>query len=79
MNEYNAIMIARAEHDQMIRSLPPVSEYGEAVMTDEPGWSSRQVGRFFSALGNGLTSLTSRLKRQQEAAPDNHDQICLPG
>ncbi len=26
--DYNAHMVARAEYEQMVRSVPPVSEYG---------------------------------------------------
>ena len=62
MNEYNAMMIARAEHEQMSRSLPRVSEFGENVLSEQPGWVSQQAGRILCTVGNGLTSLGERLE-----------------
>ena len=61
MSIYSATMIARAEHEEMIRSLPAVPEYGLWTRDDQPRWVSRQAGRLLYALGK-------RLKHEQVAA-----------
>lgn len=65
MNEYQALMIARAEHEQRNRSLAPVPDYPAANNIDQPGWVSRQAGRLLCTIGAGLSSLGKRLKREQ--------------
>ena len=40
MDQYGLQRIARIEHEQMIGSLPPVSEFG-CVTIDHPGWAER--------------------------------------
>jgi hypothetical protein len=67
MNEYNAVMIARTEHELMVRSIAPVSEYGENVISEQPGWVSQQAGRVLSFVGNELAALGERLEHGQNA------------
>ncbi|MHB8624971.1 MAG: hypothetical protein ACYDBJ_02590 [Aggregatilineales bacterium] len=75
MNEYNATMIARAEHEHMVRSLPTVSEFGANVRDAEPGWMSKQVAHLLHMVGSGLAALSKRLvlnrNRQGFKAPEN--------
>ncbi len=64
--DYSVHMLARMEHEQMIRSLAPVPEYGEPVMADQPRWVSKQTGRLFHALESGLASIRERMKRGRD-------------
>ena len=65
--EYNAMMIARTEHENMIRSLQPVSENDAVAQADMPGWVSVQAGQLLYVVGNGLAALGERLKDGQDA------------
>lgn len=82
MYGYDAILIARAEHDEMIRSLPPVPEHGEAVQAKESRWLSRQGERLFTVLGTGLIALGRALKhgrgRALQASRTGQEQIGIP-
>jgi hypothetical protein len=55
--DYSKHMLAKAEHDLMIRSLSPVSEFGETVVFTPPNRWWRKTQRLFSALRNGLAHL----------------------
>jgi len=65
------------EHQQKMRSLRPVPEFGEHILVKQPGRSSRLVGRLFSTLKDGLAvlqnlsfveGLPSRLARMVKAS-----------
>jgi hypothetical protein len=58
--DYNALRVARAEHERMVRSVPQVSEYGEHIVAAQPRWLSRQAHQLLSILKQGLAMLRSR-------------------
>jgi hypothetical protein len=64
--DYNALMIARIEHKQMVESLRPVPEYGEHIAVKQPRWLSRQAGRLLAALKNGLSMLRQPTKPERD-------------
>jgi hypothetical protein len=68
IDAYSAIMIARAEHEQMTRSLAPVSDYGSPMQASPRGWLSKHVAGWLCAVGNGLASLGERLTHARDTA-----------
>ncbi len=62
MNEYFAVMIARAEYENRLRSMTPVYDFDEWIPDEQPGWTARQVGRLLCSLGNGLAAVGDRLR-----------------
>lgn len=74
MNEYTALRIARTEHELMVRSLPTVSEFGENVIAEQPGWVAQQAGRVLYAVGSGLASLGERLEHGRDAVVESAHQ-----
>ncbi len=70
MNEYMAHVIARTEHELMQKSLIPVSEEEGYVKNDQPGRTSKQIGKVFKSVGNALTSLGERMSRPQDISCD---------
>jgi hypothetical protein len=70
MIDYTVSMIARMEHEQRIRSLAPVPEYGNSLKADQPRWVAIQAGRLLHALGSGLASIRERMKHQRSVGLD---------
>jgi hypothetical protein len=68
--DYTRYMVARIEHEQRIRSLAPVPEYDDPVVTDQPRWVSKQAGRLLCALGNGLAAIGEKLYHERGTACD---------
>ena len=64
--DYNIHMIARAEHNEMARSLRPALEDGNPVKINRVGRASRHL---LYALGKRLVSLGERMKRDQDRTP----------
>lgn len=82
MSDYNSMMITRAEHHEMIRSLPSVPEYGLHLQDAQPGWMARQAERLLCHLVSGLSSLGEWLKHGRdgvlEASLTGQEQSSLP-
>ena len=70
MSGYNAIMIARSEHQEMIRSIPSVSEYGQVLRDNQPGRIESTIGHLRQALGNRLLSMGTWLKDGRDGLRD---------
>jgi len=64
--DYNAQMIARADHNLMVRSLPAVPEFGEHIVTKQAVGLSQQAGRLFFALKHWVALVRNPLKREQD-------------
>ena len=56
MDQYGLHRVARIEHEQMVRSLPAVPEYGSYVIY-HPGWAERQARRLLGALKHGWAAV----------------------
>ncbi len=65
---YSAIRIARAEHDQMIRSLAPVSDDDSWTPARSQEWTPKYLEGLFRGVGNGLSGLRERLKHGRDTA-----------
>jgi hypothetical protein len=57
MMDYSAHMIARAEHEQMVRSVPRVSEYGDHLLPEHSHRLSRLAAHLLSALKDRFAGL----------------------
>jgi len=69
MDDFDAKNHLRDVHREAdLRRLAQLAQRSAAVK--QPGWVSQQVGRLLYALGNGLTGLGERMKREREVAPD---------
>ena len=70
MSGYNAFMIARTEHQEMIRSVPSVSEYGEALNDTQPGILARSVDHLRDMVGSGLVAVGTWLRHERDGLVD---------
>jgi hypothetical protein len=73
--DYSVYQIARLEHEQRVRSLAPVSEFGSPMKVSRSGWIIRQAGRLLYALGNRLASLGERMKYGREISLKKEEGI----
>ena len=64
MDTYSLQRLARIEHEQMVRSLPTVSEYEPLPQVKQSIW--RRTGDFLQTLWNRL-ALPPRQAKQDEA------------
>lgn len=62
MMDYSVHMIARAEHNLMVRSLPRVPEYGERIVDRQPHWLLWGVTRLLSALNHESVAPSNPMK-----------------
>ena len=65
-NYYMIHEIGRLEHEERVRSVPCVPEFGGPAITNEPRWLSRQARRLRSALPDGLAMLRERMQGQSD-------------
>ena len=63
MDQYSAQRIARIEHEQMIRSLPPVPEFG-SVTIYHPGWAERLGKWVMRAPRHGWVAIREHSRRE---------------
>jgi hypothetical protein len=73
--DYSVHQIARLEHEERVRSLAPVSEFGRPMKASRPAWILRQVGRLLYALGSRLASLGERMKFGRDISLKNEKGI----
>lgn len=70
INLYLIAEVARLEHEERVRSLTPIPDFGGLMITNEPGWVSQLARRLLAPLGKRLAGLGERMKRGREVAPD---------
>ncbi len=69
MNEYLAIMTARAEHDEMLRSLPAVWD-DVFESTERHTWLRQQITRLLRALDNRRLARRQWFEQRPAKAPE---------
>ena len=63
MDHYGLQRVAKIEHEQMVKSLPSVPEYGSYVI-DHPGWAERLGDWLRRALGRGWAAVRTHIRRK---------------
>jgi hypothetical protein len=66
--DYSVHMVARAEHQRMVRSVPPVSEFGEHIVAAQPHFLARQTARLLSALKHGFAVTRNPMRPRHDRA-----------
>jgi hypothetical protein len=64
MNDYNAGMIARSEHQHMKQSLRTVNDFDVRGQGPQPHRISNTIGKLFQSVSGALTSARTSINRE---------------
>ena len=64
-NYYMIHEIGRLEHEERVRSLTPIPDFGGPAITNEPRWALRQIALLLHTLASGSASLRRSIKEQR--------------
>ena len=81
MIDYSIHMVARQEHEYMVQSLAPASDYPALVQPRQAGWAVRLAGRLLNNVGQTLTDVGKHIGGDESRTaldPSLHGQLGQP-